>query len=431
MLGFAAIRGALEARWRAVPLPFGATASARVSTAGGPPAPRSTFRWQPVVAQAAALWAMSRVALLAYTFFALHLSVPAVQVRFGPPFPDALYAAWQHWDANWYFSIARLGYWNPQSTAFFPLFPLLIQAISLLLGPGQLPLAAWLAGNLGTLLAFAGLALLAAQEDTPGAAPWALRALVVYPLAFFLAAPYTEGLFLGLAAFALFFARRGAWRWAALCALLAALTRLTALILILPLLWELARRSVARVDGRWRWTGGARELGSAALLLAAVPAGFALYAAYLGARFGNPLIFLSVEQVYWHHQGMPLWQSLPTAIGNLFAAPPWSHEQARMFVDYVPLALFATLTFATLRRVPVAFSLYMLGLLFLSTASPIPGNGDIYLSAGRYLLAAAPIFLLAGRWMRRAPWLDLLLTTGGVAIQAVLAAQFISGNWII
>jgi hypothetical protein len=102
-----------------------------------------------------------------------------------------------------------------------------------------------------------------------------------------------------------------------------------------------------------------------------------------------------------------------------------------MFVDYVPLALFAGLTFATLRRVPMAFSLYMLGLLFLSTASPIPGNGDIYLSAGRYLLAAAPIFLLAGRWMRRAPWLDLLLTTGGVAIQAVLAAQFISGNWII
>ena len=206
MLGFAAIRSALEERWRTVLLPFSTAASTRA--AAGPQAPRPTFRWQPVVAQAAALWAASRVALLAYTFFALHLSVPAVQVRFGPPFPDALYAAWQHWDANWYFSIARLCYWNPQSTAFFPLFPLLIQVVSLLLGPGHLPLAAWLAGNLGTLLAFAGLALLAAQEDTPGAAPWALRARVVYPLAFFLAAPYTAGLFLGLAAFALFFTRR-------------------------------------------------------------------------------------------------------------------------------------------------------------------------------------------------------------------------------
>lgn len=46
---------------------------------------------------------------------------------------------WQRWDANWYLRIAEFGY-SPDdaSSAFFPLFPLLIRSAASLLGQNYL-----------------------------------------------------------------------------------------------------------------------------------------------------------------------------------------------------------------------------------------------------------------------------------------------------
>jgi len=72
----------------------------------------------------------------------------------------------------------------------------------------------------------------------------------------------------------------------------------------------------------------------------------------------------------------------------------------------------------------------MIGLLALCMMSPIAIAQDVYISAGRYLLAAAPLFLLLGQWSRR-PWLDTLLVSAGFLVQGALAVQFLSGYWII
>ena len=167
--------------------------------------------------------------------------------------PGLLLQQWERLDTNWYVNISRYGYWTPTAatfardggqmpTAFFPLYPVLIKVTSQLLGDTQRTFSALLVANLGTLLAFVGMAFFAANEDGIASGTRTLRLAVAYPLAFFLAAGYTDGLFFGLAVFALFFARRGWWYPAALCAFVAALTRITALALILPLGWEYARQ---------------------------------------------------------------------------------------------------------------------------------------------------------------------------------------------
>jgi hypothetical protein len=56
---------------------------------------------------------------------------------------------------------------------------------------------------------------------------------------------------------------------------------------------------------------------------------------------------------------------------------------------------------------------------------------DYLMSAGRFLLVAAPAFLLLGRWSARRPWLDLLLVSGGFLLQAVLLTFFLSGGWLL
>lgn len=377
------------------------------------------------------MWLATRIALLLFTFFAVLFGGHVTQAQLASVPARTLLHAWQHWDGNWYVDIARRGYYNVESTAFFPLYPLLAGTVAHLIGTTHTLLAAMIVSNLATLAAFIGLGLLVVQEDGMQASAPAIRMLAVYPLAFFLAAPYTESLFIALAAFCLYFIRRGGWRWAAACAFLATLTRPTGAILILPMLWEFSQRQ-DWLHGGWRQTlRSLPALRDLALIVGAVPAGFALYAAYLGLRFHHPLIFLHAQAIYWHHQSVPLWRTIPYMLLHFIQTPAWSYWQARQLVDLAPVVIFSVLALVALRRVPLSFTLYTLGLIYLAIAQPLLTSPVIIVSAGRYVMAALPIFLLLGRWVSRRPWLDLLLVSAGLLLQAVFALYFLSGNWLV
>jgi hypothetical protein len=404
-----------------------------------------------VALMAAGMWAASRVALALFTYATLLLRPGAS----GAPtsFP-ALASAWLQWDAKWYVQIAQAGYFSEQSTAFFPLYPLLVHVVGVILG-GHYLAAALLVSNIGTLGAFIGLALLAAHEfGSARTASYAVTVLAAYPLAFFLAAPYTEGPFIALVAFALFFARTGRFRAAATCAFFATLMRLTGVILLAPLVWEYGsqygwwakwrgsevwrarmRRAFSPREWKWRENGGVLD---AVLIVGAVPAALALYLGFLGVRFGDPLLFLHAEQRYWNHAtpGAPITPAPTSPSGIASPAGPFafltpSYEQARSLVDLAPLAIFLILTIILARRQPVVYTLYMAGLLALILASPRPDRLGYFVSAGRYLCAALPIFFWLGRWSETRPWLYLLLTSAGFLLQAALVSVFLSGGWLV
>ena len=109
----------------------------------------------------------------------------------------------------------------------------------------------------------------------------------------------------------------------------------------------------------------------------------------------------------------------------------WSYEVARSLVDLAPVALFALVLLAGVRRLPASFTVYMACLLLLVVSSPRPERLGYFVSAGRYFTAAVPAFLLLGRWVVRRPWLDLLLVSGGFLLQAVFAAFFLAGGWMV
>ncbi|HEV2457367.1 MAG TPA: hypothetical protein VGS80_03310, partial [Ktedonobacterales bacterium] len=199
--------------------------------------------WRRIALQAAAMWAAVHVALAPFTYFAVLLTFQAAgHPTVGMPLGD-LMKSWLHYDGNWYIQVAKQGYSSDyRAVAFFPLYPLLIRG-TVFFTFGNYLAAALIVSNLAMLGAFVAVGLFAAQEDGPAAAPWVLRATIAYPLAFFLAAPYTEPLFLALATCALLFARRGTWRLAAAAAFLAGFTRLTAIVLVLPLAWEYGRQA--------------------------------------------------------------------------------------------------------------------------------------------------------------------------------------------
>jgi hypothetical protein len=161
---------------------------------------------------------------------------------------------------------------------------------------------------------------------------------------------------------------------------------------------------------------------------------------FLWSRFGDPLLFLHAEAQFWHHAGIldllyqttsPASPSAPASTTPSVPALIWGYNQARPLIDLAPVVIFAALTIIGARRMPLTYTLYMVGLLTLILISPRPHRLGLFVSAGRYLIAGVPIFILLGSWARRYPWLDMLMVSCGFLLQAVLAGFFLAGGWIV
>lgn len=385
--------------------------------------------WRLLAREAAWLWLAWQAMILALTYVALTFSPSAeTHPHAAVATPATFVSAWVRHDSAWYLRIASDGYHAPGTLAFFPLYPLLIHLLTPLC-LGNAPLAAVLVARLAAYPAFLGMLALAWQELGPrlSSARLALALTLAYPLAFFFAAAYTEPLFLAVAAFTLLFARRHAWTWAALFGLFAGLSRPSGLLLFLPLAWEWTRTE--RPWARWRewriWRDGVLALG-------AVPAAYLVMALLSWLYAGNPLAFITVHASF-DRVKLPPWEVARLLFGVLYRASPGSFVQAHNLSDVGPVLavlLIVALGLYT-RRMPVSFALYTVGLVLLSIASPTPILVDPFVSTGRFLTAAIPVFLLLAAWAEPRPWLTWLLVGCGISLQAMLAAFYLNGGWLI
>jgi hypothetical protein len=404
------------------------------------------------------IWLVTRLLYVILTYAAVLLTLGSADHN--EPFPpQLLLSMWQRWDVNWYLSVAAGGYANSSvRAAFFPLYPGLTAALTAVIGSGQRLAASMIVASLGALAACIGLGLLAEREfslcsthsdkfppqgsdvavmsATPTASA-AVRVMLAYPMALFMFAGYADSLLVACCAFALYFARCRRWYWAVGVAFAAGLTRPTSVILVLPLffefgaahgLWQLA------LHARWRELHRACSpslLGTWLLVTAATPLAIGVYAVYLWHLFGDPLLFMHLQATTWYRYLLPPWQVVKLAASTWHHAISWGFVHARMLVDELPVAVFAVLTFFIARRLPLTYTLLMLGVLFTSVATPVVHGQFPFAAAGRYLLPALPVYLLLGSWVRRRPWLDQLIVGGGMALQAILIVFFLNGGLLV
>ncbi len=350
---------------------------------------------------------------------------------------------WAHWDGAWYSQIATEGYaaHAPASTAFFPLYPLLVRSFAEVFG-GPLSLGAvslW-----ATLLSLAFLPpalffVYRIAEDGFGeeVARTTTLALAFFPTAFFLNAAYTESLFLALSAGSLWACRvRKDLLLACVLAGFAAATRNVGVFLLAPLAYEWLRW--AREDG---W-GRARLAEGASLAL--VPTGLLGYMAYLWMRFGDPLIFYSAQELWDRRPVDPLsltvdvfgeaYASLGTALGpgtpansalaGIIGRLHDPNDAYSLLFLLVTVALFVV----GLRVLPLSLSLYTL-LLFISAVS-FGKPATPLMGFSRYVLVAFPLFitlavLLEGRPRAKGVYLSI-----SAAASLVFCAFFVSWRFV-
>jgi hypothetical protein len=208
------------------------------------------------------------------------------------PLQSGFFDIWSRWDARHFLQVAEFGYTDPNTdphaTAFFPLFPLAIRALS---GFGIAPVvAAMLITTAATIVACAYLYRLADEELGAGAGRRAVLSLLLFPTAVFLVAPYSEALFLAGAIPAFYYARRGRWLLVALPAAVAMGSRAAGMFLLLGLVVEFLRSGDRR----------AQTIREASLAFAGGVAPLVAYSAYLTAIKGNPFYFFVDQREGWH-----------------------------------------------------------------------------------------------------------------------------------
>ncbi len=152
--------------------------------------PPYNIHWRSVVGQATLLWLATRIAYVVLTYIAVMFNTQGfdpVQMGLGGNYPPSyMVRSWSQWDTDWYLTIAAEGYEaDPNRTAFFPLYPLLIHIFTLWSDETVRVAVALIISNLGALVAFIALGLLTAQEEGPSVVPYAIGALAAYPFSFF------------------------------------------------------------------------------------------------------------------------------------------------------------------------------------------------------------------------------------------------------
>src|SRR4051812_15504809 len=152
------------------------------------------------------------------------------------PFLDSVLSPLARWDSVWYLGIAHDGY-SGASSAFFPLYPLLVRTFAVTGSPGALLVSAYFV-SLGSLLGALWLMqrLVALELGSDAVARSAVLLLAVFPGALWFGAPYSESLFLLLSVGAFYAARTGRWWVAGALAAPAAATRSAGIVLVVPLL---------------------------------------------------------------------------------------------------------------------------------------------------------------------------------------------------
>ena len=374
-------------------------------------------------------FALSRLLFMGAGALAV-LLLPQADPAGDPLGPSGFWGYWANWDGAWYAEIVAEGYGEraPASTAFFPLYPLLVK-LGAVIGGGP---AVWgvLVSLVSTLFALYFVYRISERLYDPRAARSATLCLAFFPMAFFLNAVYTEALFVALTTGAFWAAMvRRSFLLAGLLGALAAATRNVGVLLLIPLLWEWARHR--------------RELGWGGLLCAGlVPAGIAAYAGYLWARFGDPLVFARQQGEYWNREiSGPIatlgdaWEAAGTGMeyvmdpATLFLGTDATPAlEASNVLNLAFLAFFLVVALAGLFVLPPGLSVYAILLALLPALTPSPQFP--LMSLPRFVLGAFPVFLVLGYFLSRFRWgLAAWLAVSGV-LGAMLTALFVTWRWV-
>lgn len=367
-------------------------------------------RWSGIVSrptdgEVLTTWLLSRVSVLVIAIASAWMFATSEQVT---PFLER----WARWDYQHYLGIAEVGY-GTQPTgvpneAFFPGFPMLLRLGDFIGLPYVL--TGLLVSLVGGAVAAVALGRVGALEGGTRTGTTAVVFWVTAPTAVFLAAPYTESLFVAFAFPAWLAAREGRWASAGVLTALSCLVRVSGVFLAVALVvhWLTTRGERRRHDLAW-------------LALPAVAMGG--WMLYLQRLTGDWFAWLNAQSEGWNREFTAPWTTLANTWDAAFGGTQ-RVEFAWMFrAELAAMLIGAVVTVVLLmwRRWGEAT---WVGLQLVAL-----GTSYWYFSVPRALLLWWPAFVLLAVWAQRRRAVSWVYLAVSVPLAVMWAVAFLTGRW--
>lgn len=328
------------------------------------------------------------------------------------------------WDGKIYRLIAEDGYLKTglainqspnTAVVFFPLFPGLIAGGEWLTAyavPGVV--VAQIINTIAVAAAVWFVWRIVSAEAGLAVARKTVYLWLVTPAAIFFAVNYSEPVFLGVAAAALYYAMQRRFSLAAVAVALALAARPTGVVVLVAVLIEYWQAY------GWKWRRELTWISLAPLSLAA----FSMYVYFLT---GNALAFVTEQSGYWarHMSVLSLYHSLVATIFEF-----WRGLQAMTWVTVFSngLALLSLVAWVVLviigfKRRRWSHTVFAIGIVLLPLASGLT-------SLPRFVAAAFPLYLTLVEWTKERVWVYYTLvglSAVGLVISTIL---FSKGYWV-
>lgn len=286
---------------------------------------------------------------------------------------NQLLSSWIRWDGPHYIDIAQNGYKAGGEQAlwivFYPLYPLLIKAASLIIS--NFSLSAVFVSIIFSFVASVALFELTLLDFEKRVAILGVWFMNIFPTAYFLQGPYTESLFIALSILTVYFFRRNLFLTSGIFGFLASLTRANGVLLLPILLVE------------------KRPLIKALPTLLLILLGFTVYLGINLVIFKNPFYFTQPLSSNWYKKIDWPW----VGINNLIHSIP-TINNPNFYIYFSELVFIVFILFLgiyTLLKARKSYGIYLLLNLLLIIST------KFILSTPRYSLILFPIFIVLGK----------------------------------
>jgi hypothetical protein len=321
---------------------------------------------------------------------------------------------WQRWDTLHYQAIAERGYLAFDRALFAPpLYPFLIRLVANIT-QGTTLLAGLIASSgsyIAALFVFYRLAHYEFKDDA--SAQRAVLMLAIFPTAFFFLAAYAEAFFILTAAGTLYAVRRGRWIWAGFAGGLAALSRLTGVLMIIPLV--ISAIEFWRKERLWEpWKG----MGIFTILASLFP----IYTWFALDRSPMDIIATQNTRGGWGDITFPF-LNVAKGVVNIFNGQLYVADVS----DILFILIFSTAMIPLWRKFPRLYSYYCWPLLLLYLTRDA-GIQPLF-GTSRYVLTLFPIFLVFAVWGEK-PWVNRLILYTSWAGLLFFSGLFALWNWV-
>jgi hypothetical protein len=339
--------------------------------------------------------------------------------------------SWANFDGIQYLSIAGRGYHT--EARFFPVFPLLIIAVSVVFhatqafGPGQF-LIGFVLSNFFFVWFLCAFYFLLRIDFSRRISLWSTFFALVFPTAFFFGSVYTESLFLLLTTIAFFSARKERWLVAGAAAMIASATRLVGILLFPALLIEFLHQEPILFHVRRLLPEEVADVIKRIAPIFLSPLGLIFFIWFNYAQWGRWLYFLQTQGEVGNSRTVnglinPL-QTLWRYVKILLALPRSQYEWWVAVLELVSFTVVVGLLITAWRMKKVRPSYQF----FAWSCFLLPALSGTFTGLPRYVLIAFPIFLVSGAIKDRRLQMSVLLCSATLLF--LLTSLFLRGYFV-